>query len=53
MYMFVILGNVIKVRLTLSRGGRRINKIIFPLLDRRGGMWDLDGEEKGKKVKGL
>lgn len=45
----IILGNVIKARLTLSREGRRINKIISPLLDRGGGMWDLDGKEREKK----
>lgn len=45
----IILGNVIKARLTLSREGRRINKVISPLLDRGGGMWDLDWEEREKK----
>lgn len=50
-YMFVILGNVIKVALIVSRGGRRINKIISPLLYRGGGLWDLDGEERGKREK--
>lgn len=39
----------IKVRLTLSRGGRRINIIISPLLDRGGGIWDLNGKKRGTK----
>lgn len=38
MYMLVILGNIIKVRLTLSRGGRRIN--YFTLLRQR---WGYNG----------
>ena len=49
MYMFVILGNIIKVRLTLSRGGRRINYFIL-LRQRWGynGIWTWVGEE-GRK----
>lgn len=38
--------------MTLSRGGRRINKIISPLLDRGGGIWDLDGEATEKEGEG-
>lgn len=45
--MFIVSGNVIKVRTPLSRG--RISRIISLLLVRGGGTWDLDGEEKGKK----
>lgn len=44
--MLITLGNVRKVRLTLSRGGKRTNKIISPLQDRDGGMWDLAEEER-------